>query len=118
VQPKERTKHPVVLWFIHFASKVASHVGRRVISVICIVCSIRQIYNANFKLLLSLAMLRKGVCVMQQEVQGLRSKCPKVEATKGKDDEHEVHLKILHWSAAFKALEQVNIKTICLKRKT
>jgi len=32
---------------------------------------------------------------MQQEVQGLRSKCPNMEATKGKDDEHEVHLKIL-----------------------
>jgi hypothetical protein len=32
---------------------------------------------------------------MQQEVQGLKSKCPKVEATKEKDDEHEVHLKIL-----------------------
>jgi hypothetical protein len=24
-----------------------------------------------------------------------------VEATKGKDDEHEVHLKILQWSAAW-----------------
>jgi hypothetical protein len=70
-------------------------------SVICIVSSVRQIYNAGFKLLLSLAMLRKRVCVMQQEVQGLRSKCPKVEATKGKDDEHGVHLKVLQWSEAW-----------------
>lgn len=38
---------------------------------------------------------------MQQEVQGLRSKCPNMEATKGKDDEHEVHLKILQQSAAW-----------------
>jgi len=38
---------------------------------------------------------------MQQEVQGLRSKCPKEEATKGKDDEHEVHLKVLQWSKAW-----------------
>jgi len=37
---------------------------------------------------------------MQQEVQGLRSKCQQVEATKGKDDEHEVYLKVLQWSEA------------------
>jgi hypothetical protein len=78
--------------FIHYASKLASHVGRGAIRDICIMSSIRQIYSASFKLLLSLAMLRKHVCVMQQEVQGLRSKCPKVEATIGKDNEHEVLL--------------------------
>jgi hypothetical protein len=38
---------------------------------------------------------------MQQEVQGLRSTCTKVEATKGKDDEHEVHLKVVQWSEAW-----------------
>jgi hypothetical protein len=31
---------------------------------------------------------------MYSEVQGLRSKCPKIEATKGKDNEHDVHLKV------------------------
>jgi hypothetical protein len=46
-------------------------------------------------------MLRNGVCIMQQEVQGLSSKCPKIEATKGKDDEHDVHLKVFQWSAAW-----------------
>jgi hypothetical protein len=38
---------------------------------------------------------------MQREGQGLRRKCPKVEATEGKDDEHEVHLKVLQWSEAW-----------------
>jgi hypothetical protein len=38
---------------------------------------------------------------MQQEVHGLRSKCPKIEATKGKDDEPEFRLKFLQWSEAW-----------------
>ena len=52
--------------------------------MICIVSSIRQVYNASFQLLLSLAMLRKPIYVMQQEVEGLRRKCPEMEATKEK----------------------------------
>jgi hypothetical protein len=38
---------------------------------------------------------------MQHEVQGLRGKCPKMEATEGKDNEHDVLLKVFQWSEAW-----------------